>query len=162
MPVVVIPLLKCKSEDPADVNNYRPRYLSKVLEVLEHAGLAQATRQVPVDGSQLVPSKHMGQKWPYLHSSKPWIFTVITTHLYTCAVLMQKNEFDRVNDWTLANKLLNRNVLLQIVKLFIFWYREQEFMVRWGNSLSMTLRCANWIRQGGQFHHCCRMNIQMT
>ena len=23
-------------------------------------------------------------------------------------------------------------------------------MVRWGNSLSLTFRCANWIRQGGQ------------
>ena len=35
-------------------------------------------------------------------------------------------------------------------KLFIFWYREQEFMVRWGNSLSMTFRCSNGINQGGQ------------
>ena len=58
--------------------------------------------------------------------------------------------FDRVNHWTLAKKLLYRNVQLNIVKLFIFWYREQEFMVRWDNSLSMTLRCSNWIRQGGQ------------
>ena len=39
---------------------------------------------------------------------------------------------------------------LHIVKLFIFWYREQEFIVRWGNSLSMTFRCLNGIRQGGQ------------
>ena len=29
-------------------------------------------------------------------------------------------------------------------------HREQEFMVRWGNSLSMTFRCSNGIRQGGQ------------
>ena len=60
---------------------------------------------------------------------------------------MQKKAFDRVNYWTLANKLLDRDVPLHIVKLFIFWYREQEFMVRWGNSLSMTFRC---MRQGGQ------------
>ena len=40
---------------------------------------------------------------------------------------------------------------LHIVKLFIYWYREQEFMVRWGNSLSMTFCCSNGIRQGGQF-----------
>ena len=36
MHVVIIPLLKCKSKDPADVNNYRPiaiaTALSKVLE----------------------------------------------------------------------------------------------------------------------------------
>ena len=36
MHVVIVPLLKCKSKDPADVNNYRPiaiaTALSKVLE----------------------------------------------------------------------------------------------------------------------------------
>ena len=61
-----------------------------------------------------------------------------------------KRAFDRVNHWTLAKKLLDRNVPLHIVKLFIFWYREQEFIVRWGNSISMTFRCSNGIRQGGQ------------
>ena len=63
---------------------------------------------------------------------------------------MQKKAFDRVNHWTLAKKLLDRNVPLHIVKLFIFWYREQEFMVRWGNSLSITFHYSNGIRQGGQ------------
>ena len=63
---------------------------------------------------------------------------------------MQKKAFDRVNHWTLAKKLLHRNVPLHIVKSFIFWYREQEFMVWWGNSVSMTFNCANGIRQGGQ------------
>ena len=47
MHVVIIPLLKCRSKDQADVNNYRPiaiaTALSKVL-----AGLAVATREVPV------------------------------------------------------------------------------------------------------------------
>ena len=61
-----------------------------------------------------------------------------------------KNAFDRVNHWTLAKKLLDRNVLLHIVKIFLFCYREQDFMVRWGNSLSMTFRCSNGIMQGGQ------------
>ena len=64
--------------------------------------------------------------------------------------LHAKNAFDRVNHLILANKLLDRNVPLHIVKLFIFWYREQEFMVGWGNSLSMTFRWSNGIRQGGQ------------
>ena len=62
---------------------------------------------------------------------------------------MQKRHL-RVNHWTLAKKLLDRNVPLHIVKLFIFWYREHECMVWWGDSLSMTFCCANGIRQGGQ------------
>ena len=31
MHVVIIPLLKCKSEDPADVNNYRPIAIATAL-----------------------------------------------------------------------------------------------------------------------------------
>ena len=68
---------------------------------------------------------------------------------------MQKKAFNGVNHWTLAKKLLDGNVSLHIVKFFIFWYREQEFMVRefmvyTSYSLLMTFRCSNWIRQGGQ------------
>ena len=62
------------------------------------------------------------------------------TPLYMC-FLDAKKAFDGVNQWTLPEKLLDRNVPMQIVKFFIFWYREQEFMVRWGNSFSMTFRC---------------------
>ena len=71
------------------------------------------------------------------------------TPVYMC-FLDAKKAFHRVRHWTLAKKLLDRNVPLNIVKLFIFWYREQEFMVRWGNLLSMTFHCANGIRQGEQ------------
>ena len=42
------------------------------------------------------------------------------TPVYIC-FLVAKNTFDdRVNHWTLANKLLDINVLLHIVKLFFF------------------------------------------
>ena len=68
--------------------------------------------------------------------------------VYMC-FLDAKRAFDRVNHWTLAKKLLGRNVPLHIVKLFTFWYREQEFMVRWGNSSSMTFHCSNGIMQEG-------------
>ena len=49
MHVVIIPLLKCKSKDPADVNNYRPiaiaTALSKVLEQLSRLARYLWTRQ---------------------------------------------------------------------------------------------------------------------
>ena len=50
------------------------------------------------------------------------------TNVYMC-FLDAKKAFERVNHWTQAKKLLDRNVPLHIAKLFIFWYREQEFMV---------------------------------
>ena len=45
------------------------------------------------------------------------------TPVYMC-FLDEKKAFDRVNHWTLAKKLLDRNVPLHIVKLFTFRYRE--------------------------------------
>ena len=70
--VVIIRLLKCKSKDPADVNNFRPiaiaRALSKVLEQVFLSRLAMYT--CGLQTAELVSSEHMGQKWPYLHSSK--------------------------------------------------------------------------------------------
>ena len=50
------------------------------------------------------------------------------TPVYMCFLDANK-AFDRVNHWTLTKKLLDRNVPLHIVILFIYWYRKQEFMV---------------------------------
>ena len=148
MHVVNIPLLKCKSKNPADVNNYKPIAIA-LSKVLEQVLLSRPPGTCGLQTANLISSKHVGQKWPCLHSSKLLIFTVIRSHLYTCAFLMQKRRLI-FNQWTLAKKLLDRDVPLHIVKWFIFWYIEQEFMVRWSNSLSMTFRCSNGIRQGGQ------------
>ena len=93
--------------------------------------------------ANLVSSKHVGQKWQFFALKQ-------TVDIYHKCFLDAKKAFDRVNHWTLAKKLLDRNVPLHIQKLFIFWYREQEFITWCGNSLSMTFRCSNGIRQGGQ------------
>ena len=83
------------------------------------------------------------------------------TPVYMCFLDALK-AFDRVNQWTLVKKLLDRNVLLHIVKLFIFWYREQEFMVRWGNSLSMNSIVQMGSGKGDSYPHCCILYIEMT
>ena len=145
MHVVIIPLLKCKSKDPADVNNYRRIAIATALsKVHDRAGLAVATRHVPVDCRQPIWFKQT-------HRTEIAVdfYRNQDTLAYMC-FLDAKKAFDRVNHWTLAKKLLDRNAPLSIVKLCFFWYREQEFMVRWGNSLSMTYRCPNGIWQGGQ------------
>ena len=45
MHVVIIPLLKCNSKDPADVNNYRPIAIATALsKVLEQVLLSRLAR----------------------------------------------------------------------------------------------------------------------
>ena len=113
------------------------------------AGLAVATRQVPVDSRFGYKQAHGTEMAIFALKQTVDFYRNQDTPGYMC-FLDAKKSFDRVNHWTLAKKLFDTNVPLHIVKLFIFWYREKEFMERWGYSLLMTFRCSNGIRQGGQ------------
>ena len=53
MHVVIIPLLKCKSKDPADVNNYRPIAITTALsKVLQQVLLLRLARYLWTADSQ--------------------------------------------------------------------------------------------------------------
>ena len=134
-----------------DVNNYRPIAIATALsKVLEQVLLSRLAMYLWIADSQFGFKRAHGTEMAiFVLKQTVDFYHNQHTPVYTC-FLDAKKAFDRVNYWTLAKKLLDRNVPLHIVKLFIFWYREQEFMVRWGNSLSMTYRCANGIRQGEQ------------
>ena len=74
--------------------------------------------QVPVDCRQSIWFQaSTWDRYGHIFTQQTVIFTVIRTHLYTSTFLMQKKAFDRVNHWTLAKKLLDRNVPLHIVYL---------------------------------------------
>jgi len=57
--------------------------------------------------------------------------------------------FDRVNHWSLFKKLFNRNVPLICLRLLMYWYCNQQFCIRWGNSISTMFTVSNGVRQGG-------------
>ena len=108
MHVVVIPLLKCKSKDPADVNNYRPIAIATALsKVLEQVLLSRLAKYLWTADSQF------GFKWG--HGIKMAIFALKQTvdfyrnrdtTVYMC-FLDAKKSFYRVTHWTLAKKLLD-------------------------------------------------------
>ena len=129
------------------INNCSPiviaTALSKVLEQVWLSGLAKY-----VDCRYLIWFQaSTGDINSYIYSrANSGFYCNQDTPVYMC-FLDARKTFDRVNNWILANKLSDWYVPLHSVKLFIFWCREQEFMVRWSNSLSMTFRCSNLIRQ---------------
>ena len=85
MHVVIIPLLKCKSKDPADVNNYNPIAIATALsKVLCRSCCRDSPGTCGLQTANLVSSKHMGQKWPYLHSSKLDFYRNQDTPVYMC------------------------------------------------------------------------------
>ena len=113
MHVVIIPLLKCKLKDPADINNYRPIAIATALsKVLEQVLLSRLTRYLWTADSQF--------GFKQAHGTEMAIFalkqTVYFYHNQDTPVLMcfldAKKTFDRVNHLTLSKKLLDRNVPL--------------------------------------------------
>ena len=71
MHVVIIPLLKCKSKDPADVNNYRPIAIATALsKVLEKVLLSLLARYLWTADSQFGFKRAHGKEMAIFHSSK--------------------------------------------------------------------------------------------
>ena len=132
MHIVIIPLLKCKSKDPADANNYRPIEIAIALSKVHEQGLLSLlTRYLWTGDSQFGFKQAHGTEMAILTLKQTVDFyRNQDTPVYMCFLDASKALFDRVNHWTLAKKLLDRNVTLHIVKLFIYWYKEQEFMVQ--------------------------------
>ena len=131
--------------------NYRPIAIATALsKVVEQVLLSRLARYLwTVDSQFGFKQAHATEMVIFALKQTVDFYRNQDTPGYMC-FLDAKKVFYRVNHWMLEKKLLDRNVPLHIVKLFIFWYREQEFMVRWSNSVSLTFRCANGIRQGEQ------------
>jgi retron-type reverse transcriptase len=151
MYVVLTPILKCKTKDPSEQNNYRPiavgTAISKLLEQVLHNRLNNylwtSDRQFgfkPRHGTELAIFALKQTVSYYTSNGSP---------VYLC-FLDAKKAFDRVNHWTLFKKLLDRGTPKYLVNIMKYWYREQEFVIKWGETMSESFHCNNGIRQGGQ------------
>ena len=151
MHVVIIPLLKCKSKDPSAVDNYRPIAIATALsKVLEQILLRRLEGYLGTADSQFgFKSSHGTEMAIFSLKQTVAYYRERDSPVYLC-FLDARKAFDRVNHWTLLRELLDRGTPVYLVRLFLFWFREQEFLVKWGNSMSRPFRCNNGIRQGGQ------------
>ena len=59
--------------------------------------------------------------------------------------------FNRLDHWLLFKNLIERKVLLFIVKLLnlIVWYSHQRMYIGWGNTFSTSFCVSNGVKQGG-------------
>ena len=121
MHVVILPLLKCKSKDPADVNNYRPITIATALsKVLEQVLLSRLAKYLWTADSQFgFKQAHGTEMAIFVLKQTVDFYHNRDTPVYMC-FLDAKKEFDGVNHLMLAKKLLDRNAPYHIVKLFIF------------------------------------------
>ena len=148
--VVLCPIVKDKTGDVTDKGNYRPIALATVCsKILEKVILKRCRLG-------LVTSDHQfGFKNGHSTDMAVFAFKEIVDHylrnsspVFIC-FLDARKAFDRVNHWTLFDKLLRRGVAASIVQLLASWYGSQTFRVMWGSCLSEGFHVSNGVRQGG-------------
>ena len=148
--VLLIPILKDKTGNISDKDNYRPIALASVSSKILETTILNRSRDC------LQTSDHQFGFKPG-HSTDMAIYAVKeivdyfvrnNSPVFLC-FLDAKKAFDRVNHWKLFDKLLRNGMDLRIVKLLVAWYSTQLFHVQWGNVLSDGFTVSNGVRQGG-------------
>ena len=149
MSSVIVPLVKCKTKDLADVNNYRAIAISSTLsKVFESVVLNDLTTVAEGDEMQygFKPGLSTGTCTNVLKTTVNY-YTTRGSHIFCCFVDFSK-AFDRVNYWQLFSKLLSDGVNSKLIRLLSYWYSHQQMCVRWHNKLSGSFTVSNGTRQG--------------
>lgn len=150
MQSVFVPLVKNKTGDLSDVNNYRAiaisTALSKLLEVVI---------------SLFVKSDNYFDDYQFGFTAglstglctsvfKRTVDYYVSrgSHVFVAFIDFSK-AFDRVNYWKMFHMLLDDRVNAFIVQLLSYWYGKQQACVRWHNCMSNCFSLGNGTRQGG-------------
>ena len=150
MKTALLPIVKNKTGDTSDKNNYRPIAIviaaSKLFEIciLKVLDACLITHDHQFD----FKSKHATDMCIFTVKSVIKYYTEQNTAVYTC-LLDARKAFDRVNHWTLFAKLIDTQAPLLIVRVLLFWYQMQNVCIKWGNSYSHYFTICNGVRQGG-------------
>ena len=150
MKTIIIPLIKNKSGDTSNVNNYRPIALvtvaSKILEIIL---LEMLTPYLNTTDNQFGFKKgHPTDHCIFALKNVIQYYKSNNSPVYSCFLDASK-AFDRVNHWTLFRKLLNRGVPVILIRILLYWYRTQTFCIKWGSTTSEFFNVSNGVRQGG-------------
>ena len=146
---IIIPLVKNKSGDLTDAENYRAIMISnsitKLLELVLYDKLVtDSSEDVYQFGFK---AKHSTGLCTGILKRTINYYTDHGSHVF-CAFIDFSKAFDRVNYWHLFNKLLDDNVSSDVVRLLAFWYSHQNVAVRWHNTISKSFSIHNGTRQG--------------
>ena len=146
----IIPLVKCKSGDLTDINNYRAIAISTCFSKLfEHCLITPLYSFNTCDYHQFgFKSAHSTALCTNTFKQTVNYYINNGSHVFACFIDFSK-AFDKVNYWKLFNMLLDDNISKNIVKVLAFWYSVQEVCVRWQTNTSENFTIGNGTRQGG-------------
>jgi hypothetical protein len=136
----IIPLVKSKSGDLADVSNYRAIALSNsITKILESLLYAFIESHDSADEYQFGFKKNHSTSF-CTHILKKTVdhYRQNGSHVFACFIDFNK-AFDNVDFWLLFCKLVDNNpsnTCHIATRLLAYWYSSQQMSVRWQNSSS--------------------------
>jgi hypothetical protein len=149
MKTVIVPIVKDVKGDVSCKNNYRPIAITSVLsKIIENLILDRYDALLCTTDNQF-GFKSNGSTDMCVFTLKQVIeyYKENGSPVYLCFLDASK-AFDRVHHNLLFDKLKQRNVPHIIIRLLVFWYSYQTFLVRWCNMSSSTFTVTNGVRQG--------------
>ena len=150
MSVVLVPIIKDKSGKINSKDNYRPIAIASIMsKLLEKLLLERLSNFLVTSSHQFgFKPKHSTDACIYVLKESIDRYVEQQSSVYLCFLDASK-AFDRVNHYSLFNKLITRGVPGYLVRILIYWYSNQNMCVRWGNSVSKGFKVTNGVRQGG-------------
>ncbi|XP_052758207.1 uncharacterized protein LOC128202323 [Galleria mellonella] len=147
---VVVPILKNKTGDISDCNNYRPISLATVVsKVLDSLLDSYLNKHLHLHDAQFGFRPGLSTELAVL-SLKHTVqyYTSRQTPVFACFLDLSK-AFDLVSYDILWEKLKDNNVCSRLINILKYWYTNQVNNVRWGNALSEEYKLECGVRQGG-------------
>ena len=147
---IIIPLVKDKSADITDINNYRGITLSSVISKLFEMCLVEVfSDHLQTSDLQFGFKKQLGcANAIYALSSVIEYFTKNGSTINACFLDVSK-AFDKVNHYGLYLKLIKRGIPLMLLNVIINWYGKCSAVVRWESCYSRCFPVTCGVRQGG-------------
>ena len=137
MKTVIVPIIKNKTGDTSDKNNYRPIALvTACSKNFELCILSIIKIYICIHDHQFgFKKQHATDMCIYTVKSVIKYYTRQNSPVYTCFLDASKAS-DRISHWTLFKKLIACNTPLLIVRILMFWYQRQSICVKWDQRTS--------------------------
>ena len=148
--VVLVPIVKDKTGNISEKDNYRPIALASVSpKLLETLIFMRCKENLKTTDHQFgFKPAHGTDMAIYAVKEISDYYLRNNSAVYVCFLDASK-AFDRVNHWKLYYKLLKRGIDKSLVKLLVEWYGTQLFHVKWGGVTTGGFNVSNGVRQGG-------------
>jgi hypothetical protein len=146
---IVLPTVKNVNKSLNDIENYRPvSIIAIVAKVFEACVSLMMDDMLSFNENQFGFVKGGGcSKAIFSLNASVKYFNERGSNVYLCALDASK-AFDRVNHFHLFQCLIERGFNLNLVKVFVSWFRNMRCCVKWNNVVSEFVDIKSGVPQG--------------